>query len=98
MKIPPETMKNQPGTMNNHENRPGTTKNHETQDKVIIFRYKQTNRHFIIIYISALWQTCAMCSAMTAIHWLTPVKDADPISLGINMTTQDDQGMRPTSI
>ena len=60
MKNRPGTMKNQPGTMENHENqpgtmknhknRPGTTKNHETQEKVIIFRYKQTNTSSQYIY------------------------------------------------
>ena len=55
----PKTMKNHETTLKNHGNQPKTMKNHETtlknhgNQQVIIFRYKQTDRHFIIIYLSA---------------------------------------------
>ena len=48
----PGTMKNQPGTIKNHENRPGTIKNHENRPETMKNqpgrnkqkRYKQRNR------------------------------------------------------
>ena len=58
---------NQPETLKNYKNRPGTMKNQPGANnfqkkkiqkkffpkKVMIFRYRQTDRHSVIIYISA---------------------------------------------
>ena len=66
---PCKTIENQPGTMKNHENQPGTMENHEkptwsctgrlwvgtgvSKEEVLIFRYTQTNRTFLL-YIDEL--------------------------------------------
>ena len=54
-------MKNHETTLKNHGNQPKSMKNHETTlithekptKEVLIFRYKQTDKHCIIIYISS---------------------------------------------
>ena len=60
----PGTMKTQSGTVKNHKNQPGVAQGgyrwlQDSKEEVMIFRYRQTNRHFIKIYINfSHWVGC----------------------------------------